>query len=72
MDIEGSEYDVIDGILDSKIQINQIVIELHERFFNNGKEKSVELLDKLRKNGYSIFAISKSFEEISFIRNNAL
>ena len=72
MDIEGSEYDVIKSFLKSGIQINQMVIELHERLFENGKEKTIELVNNLNSCGYEIFAISDSYEEISFIRKNAL
>jgi FkbM family methyltransferase len=72
MDIEGSEYDVIENILKSEIQINQLAIELHERFFDNGKEKTIELVNNLNSHGYEIFAMSDSYEEISFIRKNVL
>lgn len=72
MDIEGSEYDVIESILASDIEIDQIAIEFHERFFENGKEKSKQFLEKMKSFGYEIFGISDSYEEISFIRTAAL
>lgn len=72
MDIEGSEYNVIDSILKSGTQIDQMAIELHERLFENGKEKSLQLINSLKNYGYEIFAISDSYEEISFIRKNVL
>ena len=68
MDIEGSEYDVIEDILNAKMSINQILIEFHDRFFENGNLKSKQAIEKLKLNGYEIFAISDSFEEISFIK----
>ena len=71
MDIEGSEYDVIDDILDYDIEITQIVIEFHERFFSNGKEKSIKLIKSMNKKGYKIFAVSKSYQEISFIKKSS-
>lgn len=67
MDIEGAEYEVIDNILSTKIRINQLLIEFHDRFFENGNIKSQQAIEKLRRHGYEIFAISDSFEEISFI-----
>jgi FkbM family methyltransferase len=67
LDIEGSEYDVVDSILASKIIIKQIVLEVHERFFNNGKEKTESLLKKLRKKGYLLHSISYSYQELSFL-----
>lgn len=72
MDIEGSEYDVIENILDSNLTITQILIEFHDRFFENGEQKTKQAVNKLRENGYKIFAISKSFEEISFVNEKLL
>jgi FkbM family methyltransferase len=71
MDIEGSEYAVLDSILNSNISINQILVELHERFFTDGGSKTKNLLRTMKSHGYLIFAISKSFEEISFIKCHA-
>jgi FkbM family methyltransferase len=68
MDIEGSEYCVIDRILDSSIQVKQILLEIHERFFDNGMEKTQLLLDSLHRHGYQIFGVSDTLEEISFIK----
>ncbi len=68
MDIEGSEYDVIEGILDSGIEIKQIAIEFHERFFDKGKQKTIELIRKMEERGYAIFGISDIFEEVSFVK----
>ena len=61
MDIEGTEYDVID-----QIEADQIVLELHERFFKDGKQKSIRLVNSLRQRGYEIFAGSD--REVSFIK----
>ncbi|SMO80130.1 methyltransferase, FkbM family [Saccharicrinis carchari] len=72
MDIEGAEYDVIDNILRSKVSITQILIEFHDRFFENGALRTKQAIQKLNSHGYAIFAVSDSFEEISFIRKNAI
>ncbi|MEM0941260.1 MAG: FkbM family methyltransferase [Bacteroidota bacterium] len=68
MDIEGSEYEVVDEILDSGIDINQFAIEIHERFFSDGITKTKLLVESMNKNGYKIFAISDSYKEISFVK----
>lgn len=68
MDIEGAEYEVIDNILNEDIHIHQILLEIHERFFEDGKSKTEMLLQKLRAKGYKLFAISDSYQEISFIK----
>jgi FkbM family methyltransferase len=72
MDIEGSEYDVIDSILKAKLSITQILIEFHDRFFKDGKLKTKQAIEKLKNYGYEIFAVSDSFEEVSFINKNAV
>ncbi|CAI8266649.1 MAG: Uncharacterised protein [Flavobacteriales bacterium] len=71
MDIEGSEYDVAESILNSGIDISQIVLEIHERFFQNGKEKTIRLLEAFRKNGFLLHSISSSYEELSFVHKKA-
>ncbi len=72
MDIEGAEYDVVENILNSKISIAQILIEFHDRFFIKEKLKSRQTIKKLNNYGYEIFAVSDTFEEISFIKKSFL
>lgn len=68
MDIEGSEYAVIDNILKDKIEIKQICVEVHHRFEGIGIAKTKDLVRKLNENGYYIVAISDTKEEYTFIR----
>ena len=72
MDIEGAEYDVIDDILSVDIPIAQILIEFHSRFFASGTEMTKNTIQKLRENGYIIYAVSKSKQEVSFINKNLI
>ena len=72
MDIEGSEYDVIEDILNSNISITQILVEFHDRLFENGYQKSIKVINALKLKGYEIFAVSESFEEVSFINKNII
>jgi FkbM family methyltransferase len=68
MDIEGFEYEVIDSILQSEIEIKQVVCEFHERYFANGSSKTKSFIEKMNKSGYKIFALSKILQEVSFIK----
>lgn len=68
MDIEGSEYDVIDSILNEKIEIDQILVEFHPHLVQNGKNKTKSSIFKLESFGYKCFARSNSFLEYSFIK----
>lgn len=67
MDIEGAEYDILDSILNSNVSIKQILVEFHERMFDNGKSKTKHAIGKLNDHGYAIFGVSDTFEEVSFI-----
>lgn len=68
MDIEGAEYDVIDNIIEQKINIKQLLIEFHHRFDGIGILKTIASVNKLRKAGYGLFHVSDIGEEFSFIR----
>ncbi|MCG8582741.1 MAG: FkbM family methyltransferase [Bacteroidales bacterium] len=69
MDIEGAEYDVIPSILESGINIKQILIEFHHRLYRGGNQKTNEAIRLLANHGYKVFAASEILEEISFIKS---
>lgn len=66
MDIEGSEYEVLENLLDSNVTITQLLVEFHDRYFK-GEIKSKKIIDLLYKKGFQIFGASLNYEEISFI-----
>lgn len=70
MDIEGAEYQVIDEIVNSNIEIKQILVEFHHRFPTIGKAKTADAIKKLNELGYKIFFISEPGWDYSFIKNN--
>jgi len=72
IDIEGAEYDVIEDILKTDVLITQILIEFHDRLFEDGKSKTQKSISDLKDSGFEIFAISDSFEEISFINKKKI
>jgi FkbM family methyltransferase len=72
MDIEGSEYSVLESILDGGYSIDQFLIEFHDRLFDNENYRSKQVVDKMHENGYEVFAHSSTFEEISFIHKSKL
>ncbi len=67
MDIEGSEYDVIDSILKANLSITQLLIEFHDRFFEDGRERTRRAIGQLKACGFEVFAVSDSFEEVSLV-----
>ena len=68
MDIEGAEYEVLDGLLASPIKPTQLLVEFHHRFADIGLEKTADIIKRLRDAGYKIFAISEIGREVSFLR----
>ena len=70
MDIEGAEYDVVDDILASGVEIGQLLIEFHHRFSDVGVERTRRAVTRLNASGYRIFAVSDTGEEYSFIRSD--
>lgn len=72
MDIEGSEYAVLEEILQSRFEIGQILVEFHDRFFEDGRERTIHILNEMKKSGYLIFAISETYDEVSFIHKSLL
>jgi FkbM family methyltransferase len=67
MDIGAAEYAVIDDVLDSGIQVYQMLVEFHHRFKTVPIEKTKAVLKKLDAAGYRIFHISENYQGFSFI-----
>jgi FkbM family methyltransferase len=67
MDIEGAEYEVLDGLLKSPVKPNQLLVEFHHRFVDDGIEKTYDIIGRLRQADYKVFAISEIGREISFL-----
>jgi len=68
MDIEGAEYEVLEGLLRSEIQPRQLLVEFHHRFVEQGLERTYDIVARLKKAGYGIVAISEIGREISFLK----
>ncbi|MGI9204842.1 MAG: FkbM family methyltransferase [Woeseiaceae bacterium] len=69
MDIEGAEYEVLEGLLRSPVLPTQLLVEFHHRFVEDGLTKTYNIIQRLRDVGYKIFAISEIGREISFLRD---
>lgn len=68
IDIEGSEYGVIDDIIKSDVEIGQIMLEFHHRFNGISPKMTLEVVRKLKNAGFKIAAISETREEYTFIK----
>ena len=70
IDIEGSEYQVIDDMIENGIFPQQILVEYHHRFNGKNKKMTQKSLTNLRNKGYKIFSISETGREVGLIRTN--
>lgn len=66
MDIEGSEYQVIDDILTDSDRPDQLLIEFHHRFESIGIDKTRQAIHKLENAGYRIFQENNNFQDVCF------
>lgn len=68
MDIEGAEYAVIHDVIASALKPKQLLVEFHDRFRGTGGIlRTVETVRQLRRYGYSLFSVSKTLTEFSFV-----
>ena len=70
VDVEGTEYEIIDYLLQNKIIPKQLLIEFHHRFKSKDKAMTQTAIEELQKVGYKIFSISETGREIGFINLN--
>lgn len=67
MDIEGSEYEVIQDLVKSDFRPKQVLVEYHHRIHNTSFDKTRHSIDSLLKAGYELFNISELGDEYSFV-----
>jgi FkbM family methyltransferase len=67
LDVEGSEYGVIDSLVECDARPRQLLVEFHHRWASIGVEKTRAALATLRGMGYEVYAISDSGEEYSLV-----
>lgn len=70
LDIEGSEYGVINDILENKIKVNQIVLEFHHFLKEVPYFYTINAIKKLKKAGYKL--IHKDIDNYTFIKKDLL
>lgn len=46
MDIEGMKFSIFDDIVNSKIDVQQICVEVHDRFYIDGNNRLKEMRKK--------------------------
>jgi FkbM family methyltransferase len=67
MDVEGAEFDILDGLERARSLPRQLLVEFHHRFPGIGKQRTADCIARLRQYGYRIFAISETGREVGFL-----
>jgi FkbM family methyltransferase len=67
IDVEGAEYDILDGLKSAKSIPHQLLVEFHHRFLGIGKQRTAASIAMLNELGYKIFALSETGREVGFI-----
>lgn len=71
IDIEGSEYDVLeDWVSRNFFPMDQLLVEWHFRFFEDGKQRHNRLLEGLKSRGWQIAYTSPSGQEMTLLRKS--
>ncbi|SEA92472.1 methyltransferase, FkbM family [Prevotella sp. tc2-28] len=68
MDIEGTEFKVIENLKKCDADIDQICVEVHHRFFKNGERLFFKLLITMYIRGYILISISDDIQELTFVK----
>lgn len=68
MDVEGSEFKVIEGLKGCKAEIKQICLEVHDRFFEDGIERLKKSVSTLKDMGYLLVYVSFKGDELTFVK----
>ena len=72
MDVEGAEYDVLNGLIRSSVRPKIILVEFHHRFKGIGKAATEDVVASLKELDYLIASISITGRELCFVRRQAL
>lgn len=68
MDIEGSEFDVIAGLGLLDVTIDQICLEIHDKFFDDGLSRVRNMVKQLHAMGYLLVYKSQNGQEVTFAK----
>jgi hypothetical protein len=58
-------------LLKSEVKPVQLLVEFHHRFAGIGPGKTAGMIERLRGQGYRIFAVSETGREVSFMRTES-
>ena len=72
IDIEGAEYEVVEDLIARGSTPGQLLFEVHESFFEDGRARTERLMTILERAGYRGFAVDRYAREYSLIHESVL
>ncbi len=72
IDVEGTEFDCLPEILNSGIEIQQLLIELHYHFPSRSFSEGAQLLKQIQAAGFQCFDISPRALEFAFVKRRPM
>lgn len=72
LDIEGSEYDVLDDVVREDIPVKQLLVEFHHFLPRIPVGRTRAALQSLCQAGFEVFSVSSTEREFSLIHRSAL
>lgn len=70
MDVEGAEYSVLKNLMASSLRPALLLVEFHHRFKSIGAKATRSAVERLRTNGYRLYSVSPTGEELCFIHQS--
>jgi len=60
MDVEGAEYEVLEDVIESRLDVRQILVEFHHQIPGVGVGRTLRAISRLNAAGFLVFAVSRS------------
>ena len=68
LDVEGSEFEAIPDLIDSGIEVDQLLVEIHYHFPSRSFAEGMRLIRRLKDYGFACIYASPRGLEFSFVR----
>ena len=72
MDVEGTEFDCVPDLLQSGIEIGQLLVEVHYHYPQRTFDEGLSLLRQIEAAGFQCFDISPRGLEFSFVNRRMI
>jgi FkbM family methyltransferase len=68
LDVEGAEFEAVADLIKSRVEIDQLLIEIHYQFRSRSFRQGLELIQRLKDYGMQCIHVSERGFEFTFVR----